>query len=680
MAVTNDDNAPDSTVQGAQTGLSNDELRERVVRWDKELDSHWKPWCDEAKLNFDMVAGRQWDKADEQAMRENRRQPTVFNRIGPMIDSVAGTEILNRQQVQYLPRVQSDSTVQQGPAAPAPPSPMGGAPQPQPMPPEAPAPQGAPGQPSGQPGPPPQAQQQPLPAQSAADEILTKGADWIRDQCDASFEESDAFRDALICGVGWTESRMDYEEEPEGKVIIERVDPLEMRADPRSRKPCFVDARYLRRQRSFTKDDFEERWPDAQPVGFEKDNNPVVINDPRHRYEDDDIEHPDEDSVTVREYQWFQRVPVHLVQAEDGGIGTMSAEEHDELGDDAPDSVKIYTRRYWRTFVAGTQILSHDPLPDDEFTLKAITGKRDRNKGYWYGLVRPMVDPQRWANKFFSQALHILNSNAKGGLLAETGAFADQSQAEESWAKADSITWVNTGAIEKIKPKEAPPFPQAIAMLMEWSVSAIRDTTGINQELLGMTDRDQPGVLEQQRKESAYAILAPFFDALRRYRKVQGRLLLKYIQRYLPDSYLVRIVDDQGLAQYVQMAKQADTVKFDVIVDEGPAGPNEKRQVFQLLSQFMPILERAGPAFMAEFVRNAPIPVSMAQKLAQLISTEAAQAQQPKPQQQVDMAMDQAKAARDQAGARLDEAKAQQTEVETTTLQILGPVSGHPTM
>ena len=46
-----------------------------------------------------------------------------------------------------------------------------------------------------------------------------------------------------------------------------------------------------------------------------------------------------------------------------------------------------------------------------------------------------MRDPQMWANKWLSQTLHILNTSAKGGIVAEEDAFADMTEAEEKWAQ-----------------------------------------------------------------------------------------------------------------------------------------------------------------------------------------------------------------------------------------------------
>ena len=76
-------------------------------------------------------------------------------------------------------------------------------------------------------------------------ELLTSAAKWFRQQCDAEDEESDAFRDLVVCGMGWTETRLDYEDNPEGDPKVDRVDPLEMVWDSGAKKRNLVDNRRL---------------------------------------------------------------------------------------------------------------------------------------------------------------------------------------------------------------------------------------------------------------------------------------------------------------------------------------------------------------------------------------------------------------------------------------------------
>ena len=75
-------------------------------------------------------------------------------------------------------------------------------------------------------------------------ELLTSAAKWFRQQCDAEDEESNAFRDLVVCGMGWTKTRLDCDD-PEGDPKVDRTDPLEMCWDRNAKKRNVVDGRRL---------------------------------------------------------------------------------------------------------------------------------------------------------------------------------------------------------------------------------------------------------------------------------------------------------------------------------------------------------------------------------------------------------------------------------------------------
>lgn len=553
------------------------DLIEKLAYWAREDDAHWAEWRRKARQSYAFVASDQWSRDERSRLDETERLPTTINRIGPMVNAVAGAEIIDRQQVQYAPRSVEDSGV---------------------------------------------------------NELLSKGAEWIRDQTSADREESDAFRDALICGLGFTETVMNYDEDPQGKIVIARIDPFEITPDATARKANLTDSKRIRRRRTIAKADFEQAWPQARPSEEES----ILVRSRRTRsgrlvrgdlYAD---ERAGEDEVAVTEWQWFEHETVFV--AEDpvtGELSELTGEEHAAIAAEVSAaggelrSVKQRRRRYWRAVVCGDQVLEHDPLPDGEFTIKAITGERDQNNGTWFGIVEAMKDPQRFANLFFSMLHHIVRTNAKGGILAELDAFADQARAEESWARSDAITWMTKGALAqgKIQNKPAPQIPPQISQLMQFSLSGIRDASGINEELLGLVSRQQAGVLEHQRKQAAYAILAGYYDSLRAYRKEQGRLLLKYMQRYLPDGYLVRIAGEDGVARYVPLAKQPQTAVFDVIVDAAPAGPNSKEKTWSLISQMQGVIGQAGPEVWAELIDYSPFPDRVNRRLKEVFAQRA---------------------------------------------------------
>lgn len=564
--------------------------RERMAR------RHSSKWRKDAKDDFDMVAGEQWSSEDKARLLEEMRIPIVFNRMAPMVDAVAGAEILNRQATRFVPRTLGAVQV---------------------------------------------------------NEVLTGANDWAREQCDGEDEDSDAFMDSITAGIGCTETRMDYDDEPAGMIKIDRVDPLEMYWDPTAKKRNLADRRWNWRGKWMTKADFQAKFPgkidevinslDSQPTNDGDITETIRFPDDEYAHEQDGYDSSKDwqrGQLYVRHHQWFDYEPSYRVEnPATGQIDGMSAEEYKNVarmalitGMPVPKRIKGTKKVYREAFICGNVVLSKRDLDGQRFSFEFITGKRDRNRNSWYGIVRAMKDPQRWANKWLSQILHILNSNAKGGLLAEEGAFQDVRKAEQNWSDPSAIIWMKRGGLNMVKERTQTAFPMGIEKLMEFAVTSMPQVTGINLELLGLVQREQPGVLEGQRKQAGYAILAVHFDALRRYRKRQGRIMLDYIREYLSDGRLIRIVGQEG-QKYVPLVHDTQVAEYDVIVDEAPMSANQKELVWGMLTQMMPILQKA-PLPMdvwAEFIKYSPLPSSLGEKIAQALTSP----QPPNPDQEM---------------------------------------------
>ena len=148
-----------------------DYIEQAHARWTKARD-HSKDWRDDAKIDYDMAAGHQWSSEEIAYLEENLRPAITMNRMGPVIDSVVGHQVSNRQEIKFIGRTQGDAQV---------------------------------------------------------NEVLTGAYQWVADQCGEEHEVTDYFRDAAICGMGWSETRISYDEDPDGKIFSgERISPLEM--------------------------------------------------------------------------------------------------------------------------------------------------------------------------------------------------------------------------------------------------------------------------------------------------------------------------------------------------------------------------------------------------------------------------------------------------------------------
>lgn len=577
----------------------------RLKRWFTEDHDTQSAWRRKAREDFAFTAGEQLSEDDKARLREMNRPIIVMNRIEPVIDSVAGSEVANRQEVRFIPRSQGDVQV---------------------------------------------------------NEVLTAAAKWFRDQCDAEDEESDAFRDTIICGMGWTETRLDYEDEPEGAPRIERCDPLQMVWDSAATKRNLADMRrvfHIRRDIPIAEaralcpgDQFEDADYNASWVDVDTEIEPHHVDNRFYDKDERSAGGGQDHCVTMVRAQWWERVPVYLVldPTNPDNILTLDKQAFDDLAAKAKlAGVELshtrQTRKIYKQAFLGNVLLEIGEAPcRDHFSFKCITGKRDRNANSWYGLVRAMKDPQRWANKWMSQTMHIMNTSAKGGILAERGFFENDADAEATWARQDAITWARQGALSGQSPKYAQKpqseFPSSSFQLMQFAISSIRDVSGVNVEILGMqAGASQAASLDMQRKQSAMTILQPLFDSLRRYRKEQGRLLLYLIENYLSDGRLIRIVG-QEQEQYVPLIRQPGNASYDVIVDEAPTSPNQKEATWSMLQQLLPVIgTMLPPATWLALLKYSPLPSSAQKDISDSItqSQQAQPPQQPQPDPAIEL-------------------------------------------
>ncbi len=603
--------------------LDHDELLIRVKDWFLEDGPHCRKWHTVAKEDFAFRSGEQTPEADKAALESQGRPCIEFNKVDAIIDAVVGAEITNRQEVRYLPRQTSDAP---------------------------------------------------------ANEVLTEAARWFRDECDAEHEESHAFADCVTCGMGWTETRLDYEENPDGDPSIDRIDPLEMFWDCAARSANLTDSRRVYRvRRKVPIEEVEARWPgrsdyDATWASSDSEDN-EIYDATRPRYQrDKPMEEGDENEfVTLVQVQWYERETYYRSMIIDPVTRQkqdleLSKDEHMRTQERAASMGLLYRgvrqvrKCYYEAFIGGkvleaTKMVAPSGTPATFFKFVPITGKFDRNKGHFYGLVKGMKGPQQFANRMLNITVEIMARSAKGGLMLEEGAVTDSEEFDENWAKLAGNSYFKPGAIAggKIQPKPIVELPAGHFQMMQYAIQAIRDVPGVNAEILGQADANQPASLEYQRRQSATVILAPFFDSLRRYRRIEGRGLLFLITEYLMDERLVRIVGQDG-EQYVPLIKDPNVTKYDVIVDDAPSSPSQKELVWNSLIQVMPLVTslQPPPEAILALLDYSPIPASVVAKIKQAVQ-QAQQNQKPVPtptelkaqEIQLEMQRDQQKGAMD---------------------------------
>ena len=396
------------------TSYENEGLLSRFKEWFKQSQNDSADWREEAEESYDFVAGHQWPEEDQQTLKDQQRPVVTFNRCGVIVDAVSGMEVNNRQEIRYIPRTAGSSGV---------------------------------------------------------NEMITGAVSWFRDEGCAEDEESDAFRDSTICGMGWTDTRMDYEDGLEGKTQDERVDPLEIYWDTECKKRNVIGGRFVMRlKENICVEDAAAMFPSADEGDLDASWISTKVSkthdnkDPAESYNilkgSSGDNSKEGKKIRLLQVQWWDREAYWRVQdpstLETKEVSeaeyTTIAERYAVLGVQV-QAVKLYRKKYKQAFIGRVVLEVTDCPCDGRFTLQAITGKRDRKSNMYYGVVRPMKDPQRWANKWLSQVLHIINSNSKGGLMAEAGAFENPRRAKQEWSDPTSLTLLKEGGLVRLEKK-----------------------------------------------------------------------------------------------------------------------------------------------------------------------------------------------------------------------------------
>lgn len=549
--------------------MKDDELFAMLKACVSDDIEHTAAWRKQAAADFKFAQGPgQWDEQDRKKLQDENRPVVTFNKTNKYIRAICGIETNNRMETAYLPR-ELDS--------------MG---------------------------------------EVKANELLSAASQWMEDSCFATRHQSRAFRDATICGMGWTEAIISYDDDPQGLYDESRIHPCEMVWDREARDQNILDAKRVARVRKMRVADARDiikGLTDKQFSDFDLDASwaadvTAPANEPRTKEQKElrEEHHIDSDpkrTVALVQVQWWEFEPYYRAANPDAirnpqaqRIIDMSeadyAKAQKSYGALSPTGkwpgTKMRRKVYKQAFLGSVLLHSGDcPCPTN-FTMNCITWEPNED-GTFSGLIRDIRDPQTWGNKFFAQLMHIVNATAKGGIIAESDAFPDVEEAKRNYARPEGIVVVNPGAISKgkVMAKPGQGFTSGVLNLIQITDQMFSEVTGINLELMGLANRDQAGVLETQRKQAAMTILATLFDSMAMFRERVGRVRLHYIQTVLADGRLIRIAGEDA-QEAIPLVRDKVMGKYDVVISDAPTSPNSKEKIWASIQILLPPLMQAG--------------------------------------------------------------------------------------
>ncbi len=253
-------------IRGQVSKLDDKELFGILSGWYKSDFDASNEWRRRAREEFDFAALRHWREEDVLALEDASRPVILFDQVNTIINAISGIQLRGRPEIVYIPRGDKPGTVEPS-------------------------------------------------------EVLNAASRFMAEEADADDSEGEAFEDMLKCGLGWVELRMDYEEDPDGQYVEDRVDPLEMVWDHAAKKKNLSDARRVFRYRHIP---LSEAYELAEELGernissMELDARgwagefmeQIRISPESRRGDLYDISPVEDNYVTIIHCQWIERQPM----------------------------------------------------------------------------------------------------------------------------------------------------------------------------------------------------------------------------------------------------------------------------------------------------------------------------------------------------------------------------------
>lgn len=479
---------------------------------------------------------------------------------------------------------------------------------------------------------------------------------YCRDNANADSIETQQDGDMLICGYGAVETNLTYGQgyasrNPNGEVLMGRLDPRNVGWDPLARAQNLIDSQWVFYKKIYSLEEALELFDDAEAQDFEQDKELDAGNRIYYkrggRYdkiqEIYDWESQEASLVKVYFYQWydiekFYRAKNPLLSMDPNTPEYMFAFQQCEIIAQKQDAADVYAynpraeivscdaqvkaelenlfgdlidfdafnrRVYYSAVVSGMKCFTcYRQIQQDGFTIKFKTADYDEQNKMWVGMVNSLKEPALYYNKALTEMMFSIAAMSKGGVIAERSAISDIRDFESKYAKTDAVALVEDGAIDKIRPKRETYTTTGSESIINISDAALPQVAGIDVSFLGSSENKlETAQLQRQRIKQVTATLAVYFDSISLYQKEHARLMLPLMRILVEnnDGTMFRIVSDEG-AEFVKMSLGNMVDDYDVQIAEAPDSATQKEERAGLIVNIADKLLSVGDAQSAKML------------------------------------------------------------------------------
>lgn len=532
---------------------------ESVARERKLLDNIWSQFQQDMDLGHDkytrtakylenmyLGGGRQWtDEEEKVAELEAAGKPVLeLNLIGSSIRTLKGYQTQSRMNIHYAPRGEGDEKIA---------------------------------------------------------EILSKIALYELDQNRFPWIESQVFEDGIVQQRGYFDIRMDYEEDINGRIKIEALDPLDVIPDMDSRSydpkdwnsvtiakwlpletiKALYPSKYKEVERTMHASD--EIWGrDASKEGAERNTFTLPnykVNYLKINKEDYFVKILEKQFYRVeRRNFFFDATQDTMTPVPDN----MTKKEYTLYAKRLGLEIVPRTQKRIRWVVCTKDVILHDDWsPYDHYTIVPFFPIFRR--GQTLGLVDNLISNQEAINKVHSQILHILNTSANSGWITQDGSLVNMDDEDlETEGSSTGLHIVYRRGYDKPEKIQPNQIPSGLKDFFSSAIQIHDRLLGTSEAFRGDRSNEISGVALQQRVNQTAVGLSSVIDNLFYTRNILAKILLNLVQTFYTEERVFRIVNDKQEGEEVTVNQETDygvinditAGKYDVVISDVPTQVN----------------------------------------------------------------------------------------------------------
>lgn len=549
-----------------------DDKAKRVIQGFNEYrTARERTWEKIAKKAARFYWGDQWSAEAKHKLTSQKRAPTVFNQILPVVDMIVGHQIQNRVDLVAKP-VDKDGDV-------------------------------------------------------ILADILTSTIKNIEWQNNSTFERRFQFLDGVATGIGVKEVWMEPDDDLQPLIRVEQKSPWHYYLDPKVEKYDYRDGHKIykeawmsprevalnfgakvARQLSFPDQRTEEYPSNTVPATWDK--NPSDYGNRRDSADDS----ADDEWMrrgydvknrlvrVIEEYEKiFERVEMIYDSTTSKGVrlDTLSPMEQELLQGEAIPVVNSYIRL---TTIVGDSVVAQE---------RPIRSKKGRSvefyhlfnlyfpywlNGKYWGVIENLMYPQEDINKHYSQIIHILNSFANSGLFYETDAMSEtvKAELEDKLATNGVAIELEEGGLGKIREIQRHEPPQALFNLTASKTELTKYIASVPDSFQGIAKRAQSGRAKEAEVNQASVKLLGVIENFRETQRLEGKACLWWVQNFYTSERLIRVLgtgNDRDMQEvelnkvaFGQIFNDVSIGKYDITLEfEGKTQSERERNKFMLI-------------------------------------------------------------------------------------------------